>query len=402
MALADSYANLEEWRTDLREWISENAVPDLARAVELDPACERGFFQGVWTGESAELGVAFEEWYRRALDARLVCPQWSPELGGRGLNVNELMVLREEMERSGMPRPTRGIGEWLTAPALFKHGTPEQQQEFLPKIRSGEHRYCQGFSEPGAGSDLAGVQTRGVIEGDEIVITGQKVWTSLGSLANMIFVLCKTEDIDRHAGLSFVIVPLENNNVTMRPIHQMSGKSTFNEEFFDGSRAPVGNIIGGRGNGWAVAMTTLVSERGDSTTTQHMAFEQEFWELVARLRESGGIADPAIRAKLAWAYTQVQLTRYGAWRVSGNLVAGREPGPWTSLNKLFTSEYHKEFANVQIDAAGLPGLVRPDGPDYPTTPEQLLFLWSRAVTIFAGSSQIQRNIIGERLLGLPK
>jgi alkylation response protein AidB-like acyl-CoA dehydrogenase len=218
----------------------------------------------------------------------------------------------------------------------------------------------------------------------------------------MIFVLCRTEAAPRHAGLSFVLVPMIDNNITLRPILQMSGLSTFTEEFFDGSRAPLKNVIGGLGNGWRVAMTTLTSERGDSATTQHLAYEREFWEVATKAKEDGKLSDPEIRRQLVWAFTRVQLIRFGSWRVLGSTLAGEGPGQWPSLTKLFTSEFHQQFRNVIMDIEGTASLVRPDGPGYPTTPSQVLFLWSRAYTIFAGSSQIQRNIIGERLLGLPK
>ena len=398
----DLEAHVSEFRTEIRQWIEENAVRELIDLADKDPDTIRGVFQGVWTGKSGVLADAFREWDRRTVEARLVCAQWPPELGGRGLTSLELLVLREEIQRSGMPYPTRGIGEWLVAPAVIQHGTPEQKEHFLTRIRTGGDRYCQGFSEPGAGSDLANVQTRGRIEGDEIVITGQKIWTSLGDLSNMIFVLCRTEAAPRHAGLSFVLVPLADNNITMRPIHQMSGLSTFTEEFFDGARAPLANVIGGLGNGWQVAMTALTSERGDSATTQHLAYEKEFWDLVEQCRSREQLADPEVRRQLVRAFVGTQIIRFGAWRTLGLMRSGEGTGGWPALTQLFTSEFRQDFANIAVSLEGMSALVRPDGPGYATSPSQLAFLWSRAFTILAGTSQIQRNIIGERLLGLPK
>jgi alkylation response protein AidB-like acyl-CoA dehydrogenase len=398
----DLGAHVSEFRAEIRQWMDENAVPDLLNLEDKDPAAMRGIFQGVWTGTSQALADAYTEWDRRTIEGRIVCAQWPEDLGGRGLGSLELLVLREETERAGMPRATRGIGEWLVGPAVIHHGTPEQKRKFLAGIRTGGDRYCQGFSEPEAGSDLANVQTRGTIDGDQIVIDGHKIWTSLGDMANMIFVLCRTETAPRHAGLSFVLVPLADNNITLRPIHQMSGLSTFTEEFFDGARAPLDNVIGGLGNGWQVAMTTLTSERGDSATTQHLAYEKEFWDLVEQCRSRGALADPDVRRKLIWAYTQTEIIRFGSWRTLGLMMSGASTGTWPWLSKLFTSEFHQALANAAVDMEGTSALVRPDGPGYATSPSQLTFLWSRAYTIFAGASQIQRNIIGERLLGLPK
>jgi alkylation response protein AidB-like acyl-CoA dehydrogenase len=314
-----------------------------------------------------------------------------------------LAVLNEEFYRAGVPLVNRGMGESLVGPSIIVHGTPEQKAFFLPRIISGEDRYCQGFSEPNHGSDLAAVETRGVVEGDEVVITGQKVWTSGAARANRMFVLCRTDpDAEQHSGLSYVLIDFTGPGVEFRPIKQMSGAAEFCEDFLDGVRAPMFNVIGGLGNGWRVAMTTLGHERGGRATVAHLGFEREFWELVETARKRGKTSDPLVRQQLAWAYTHVELMRFSGLRTLAQVASGRPPGPEASVAKLFWSEYHKRLGEVAIGIEGSDGLLRPDGDGYPVTPWQSVFLSSRAGTIYSGTSQIQRNIIGERALGLPK
>jgi alkylation response protein AidB-like acyl-CoA dehydrogenase len=275
------------------------------------------------------------------------------------------------------------MGESLVGPSIIVHGSEAQKAYFLPRIISGEDRYCQGFSEPDHGSDLAGVETSGVVDGDEIVMTGQKVWTSGAHLANMIFVLCRSDpDVPKHRGLSYVLAPIRDNGVDIRPLRQPTGRSGFSQEYLDGCRAPLFNVIGGLGNGWRVAMTTLVDEA----------------------RKRGRSGDPHVRQDLAWAYTHVELMRYQGLRLLSALAAKREPGPEASVNKLFWSEYQQRLGEIAMGIIGADGML--GGSDagsqyrlgrWPTT-----FVSSRAVTIFSGTSQIQRNIIGERALGLPR
>src|SRR6202042_3740671 len=308
--------------------------------------------------------------------------------------------------RAGLPRVVRGMGEGLVGPSIIVHGTPEQRAHFLPRIISGTDVYCQGFSEPGHGSDLAGVQTRGVVDGDEIVITGQKVWTSGAGRATMMFLLCRTDPAaEKHAGLSYVLIPFTGPEVTYRPIRQMSGAAEFCEDFLDGVRAPLFNIIGGLNNGWKVAMTTLGHERGGRATVAHLGYEREFWDLVETARKRGKTTDPLIRQRLAWAYTQVELMGFSGLRTLAQVAAGRAPGPEASVAKLFWSEYHKRLGEIAVGIEGTDTLVRPEGGaagDYVTTQWQNVFLSSRAGTIYSGTSEIQRNITGERVLGLPK
>jgi alkylation response protein AidB-like acyl-CoA dehydrogenase len=393
--------DLDEFRAELRTWIEENHPPGLETAADW-----YGTHAGGARRERIRLATQdprYRQWEEALAQARLICPQWPEEVGGRGFTAPQLAILSEELHASGLPRVSRGMGEGLVGPSLIGHGTQEQKDYFLPRIISQEDVYCQGFSEPGHGSDLAAVETRGVIDGDEIVVTGQKVWTSGATSANMIFVLCRTApDQPRHKGISYVLMPLADNGFTIRPIRQMTSAGGFCETFIDGARAPVGNIIGGLNNGWRVAMTTLTNERGAGSTTQHLPFERQFWELADLARARGREQDPLVRQQLAWAYTQLQLMRCNGLATMDAVLAGKPPGRGALAGKLFRSEYNKRLGELAMDLVGPDAMLRPDGDDYPLTPWQELFLHSRAGTIFAGTSEIQHNIIGERGLGLPK
>ena len=298
------------------------------------------------------------------------------------------------------------MGESLVGPSIIVHGTEEQKAHFLPRIISGQDRYCQGFSEPDHGSDLGGVETRGTVDGDEIVITGQKVWTSGAHRANWIFILCRTDpDVPKHRGLSFVLAPMKDNGITIMPLRQATGGSGFSQEYIEGCRAPLFNVIGGLNNGWRVAMTTLGNERGGNATTQHLRYQREFWDLVETARKRGRAGDRLLRQDLAWAFTHVELMRYQGLRLLSTLAAKREPGPEASVNKLFWSEYHKRLGEIALSVLGADAMAASDGRaegGYHLDRWQSTFVGSRAGTIFSGTSQIQRNIIGERALGLPK
>ena len=391
-----------QFRAELRDWIAAEAPDALTGLFDWTMAQTGGSQRGAQRA-AAEAHPVYAEWTAKLAAKRLICAQWPQEYGGQGLDAVRLAVLNEEFYRAGVPLVNRGMGESLVGPSIIVHGTPEQKAFFLPRIISGEDRYCQGFSEPDHGSDLAAVETRGVVEGDEVVITGQKVWTSGAARANRMFVLCRTDpEAEQHAGLSYVLIDFTGPGVEFRPIKQMSGAAEFCEDFLDGVRAPMFNVIGGLGNGWRVAMTTLGHERGGRATVAHLGFEREFWELVETARKRGKTSDPLVRQQLAWAYTHVELMRLAGLRTLAQLASGRPPGPEASVAKLFWSEYHKRLGEVAMAIEGSDGLLRPDGDGYPVTPWQSVFLSSRAGTIYSGTSQIQRNIIGERALGLPK
>jgi len=394
---------LEAFRDEIAAFLDEHREGELQGLDEM-----RGGFMGTGDEGSNAQVEAWHRWESALAEANLICPQWPAEVGGRGLSGVQMAILNEEFAHAGLPRVIRGMGEALVGPSIIVHGNDEQKAYFLPRIIKGVDRYCQGFSEPDHGSDLGAVETRAAVDGDEIVVNGQKVWTSGAHLANMMFVLCRTDaEVPKHQGLSYVLVPMrradgESNGIDLRPLLQMSGASGFCQEFIEDARAPLFNVIGGLNNGWRVAMTTLGNERGGRATTQHLRYEREFWDLVGTARKLGRHDDPVVRQDLAWAYTQVEIMRYSGLRTLATLAAKKEPGPEASVNKLFWSEYHKRFGEIAINLAGADGMIRPDGDGYKTTEWQQTFLGSRAGTIFSGTSQIQRNIIGERALGLPK
>ena len=393
---------IEQFRAGLRDWIAAEAPTALAGLTDWRITVTVGGYRASGLAEALQ-HPAYAEWERKLASSRLICPQWPAEFGGQDMNAVRVAVLNEEFYRAGVPRVIRGMGEALVGPSVIVHGTPGQREHFLPRIISGEDIYCQGFSEPDHGSDLAAVQTRGEVAGDEIVITGQKVWTSGAARATMMFVLCRTDPAaEKHAGLSYVLIPFTGPQVRYRPIRQLSGAAEFYEDFLDGVRAPLFNVIGGLNNGWRVAMTTLGHERGGSATVQHLRFEREFWELVETARKHGRTADPLVRQQLAQAYTGVQLMRFNGLRTLARVAAGHPPGPEASVSKLFWSEYHKRLGEIAMGIIGADALLRPEGAGYPTSPWQGVYLSSRAGTIYSGTSEIQRTIIGERALGLPK
>jgi alkylation response protein AidB-like acyl-CoA dehydrogenase len=396
---------IAQFRSELREWIAANAPAELAEMADWNLAAGGGARRDPRTVAALQ-SPEYAEWDRKLSEAKLICPHWPAEYGGQDMDAVRLAVLNEEFYRAGVPRVNRGMGESLVGPSIIGHGTPEQKATFLPRIISGEDRYCQGFSEPNHGSDLAAVETKGEVDGDEIVITGQKVWTSGAMYANKMFILCRSDPtVPKHAGLSYVLIDFTDPAITFRPIKQISGAAEFCEDFFDGVRAPLFNVIGGLNNGWRVAMTTLTNERGGRATVQHLGFEREYWELVETARKHGKNTQPLVRQQLAWAYTQVQLMKFSGLRTMARLAAGLQPGPEASVAKLFWSEYHKKLGEIAAAIEGTDTLIRPEGGkdgDYVTTQWQNVFLSSRAGTIFSGTSEIQRNITGERVLGLPK
>jgi alkylation response protein AidB-like acyl-CoA dehydrogenase len=390
----------------MRAWIATHRVPAL-EALDT-PGGRRlaeGLFYGLWMGSPGPLADAYAEWSRLVQEAGLMCPQWPEEVGGRGWDGIRCAIYAEECAAQRMPRVTRGLGEQMVGPAIVAHGSAAQRAYFLPRILAGEDYYAQGFSEPDAGSDLAAIRTTGKLEGDEIVIDGQKIWTSVGWTANKMFLLCRTDPTaGKHRGITYVILDVQSNKgrISLRPTRQMDGRAEFSEEFFDGARAPLFNVIGGLGNGWKVAMTTLGSERGAHATTQHIRYAKMFSDLVAEARLRNKIDDPKVRDDLAWAFTQVELMRYSGMRMLADLAADAKVGPESSMYKLFSSEFGQRLSEMAIEMLGAAALERPAGEQYEVSDWQAQFLVQRASTIMAGSSQIQRNILGERVLGLPK
>jgi alkylation response protein AidB-like acyl-CoA dehydrogenase len=386
----------QKFRDELRQWLEANR-PEALIGVD----AERAAYGNV-------PGIA--EWTDKLAEAGYMCVGWPKEFGGRGLTGIETAVMNEEFARAGVPRVSRGMGEWLVGPSIIVWGTDEQKAHFLPRIIDGTDRYCQGFSEPDAGSDLAGLKTRGVVDGDEVVITGQKVWTSGAQVANMMFCLCRTDpDAPKHKGISYVLTPMfreggESNGFDLRPIKQMTGGAHFTETFITEARAPLFNVIGGLHNGWRVTMTTLGNERGGNATTQHVQYTKQFWDAVELTRKYARDKDALVRQQLAWAFSHVEIMRFQGLRLLSEVVAKKEPGPASSINKMFWSEYSQRFADVMMNVRGADALVMPEQESEEYTPDKWTanFLSTRSVTIWGGTAQVQRNIVGERVLGLPK
>lgn len=387
----------QAFRTELREWLEANKPKELI-GVSADQLARGGTVKGA------------SEWAKKLTEAGYMCVSWPKEYGGRGLTGVEVAVLNEEFARAQVPRITRGMGEWLVGPSIIVWGTDEQKKRFLPRIIDGTDRYCQGFSEPDAGSDLASLKTRGVIDGEEVVINGQKVWTSGATEANMMFCLCRTDqDAPKHQGISYVLLPMftpdgASNGIELRPIKQPHGGSHFTETFMTDSRAPIANIIGGMNNGWRVTMTTLGNERGGHATTQHVEYTKQFWEGVELLKAKGVTNDPNIRQNLAWAYSHVEIMRFQGLKLLSEVMARKEPGPAASINKMFWSEYAQKFTAFMMNARGADSLLIEDDSNgnYVADRWTSSFFQHRSSTIWGGTAQVQRNIVGERVLGLPK
>lgn len=388
---------LEDFRAEVRRWIAENAPAGLTDLADWRAHATAGSNRRLVVDPRHPVVRAWEE---RLLADRWICPQWPEEHGGRGLDQVRLAVLDEEFYAAGVPRITRGSGETLLGPVVIEHGTPEQQQRFLPGIIAGTDVYCQGFSEPDAGSDLAAMQTVGVIDDDVVRVTGQKVWTSDAADATMIFLLCRTgEREQRHRNLSFVVMSMDDPGIEVRPIVQITGAGDFAEVFFNGAQAPVANIVGDVDNGWYVAMSTLTHERMEGRATQQYAFARYHRELVDEARASGRSSLPGLRHRIVDSYIRLQLMRMSNVRTIELLNDGRPLGPEVSLSKLRWSEYYRDFGELAMEVRGLPGLAAPAEGDRDWHD---IFLSSRACTIYSGTSEIQRHIIATKELGLPR
>ena len=291
---------------------------------------------------------------------------------------------------------------WRARP--FVHfGNEEQQKKFLPPIRLGEAIWAQGYSEPNAGSDLANVQSKAELVGDEWIITGQKTWTSHAHVADWCFVLCRTDPnaAKKHRGISYILVPMDQPGIEVRPIRQMTGTSEFNEVFFDGAKAHKDDVVGGVNNGWRVAMGTLAFERGASTLGQQMAFQSELDSIVAIAKQNGAASDPALRQRIAKAHMGLQIMRWTALRVLTDSLEGGELPRAAMINKLYWANWHRDLGELAMDVLGIDADVAEPG-NYELTALQRMYLFSRSDTIYAGSNQIQRNIISERALGMPR
>lgn len=342
---------------------------------------------------------------RRAFERKLgaagyACLGWPKEYGGRGASLTQEILFFEEYARARAPGRLGHIGAGLLGPTIIAFGTDAQKRRFLPPIVKCDELWCQGYSEPNAGSDLASVRTRAERVGDEWVITGQKVWTSLAHCSDWCFVLCRTSsDAPKHRGLSYLLVPMKQPGVEVRPIAQMTGTSEFNEVFFDGARTAVDNVVGPIDGGWKIALATLAFERGASTLGQQLSFRNELESIVAIARENGKAHDPLIRQRIADAWIGLEIMRLNALRTL-SLMQGGTLGREAMISKLYWANWHQSLGKLAMDILGDDA---EDGEAWPysLTLLQRLFLFTRSDTIYAGSNEIQKNIIAERALGLP-
>ncbi|MBM3729492.1 MAG: acyl-CoA dehydrogenase [Actinobacteria bacterium] len=400
-------ADAEEFREEVRAWLRAN-LPN-------------GWFDPEFELSADDRRKFNESWPAKLYDGGWICATWPREYGGKGLSVMQGVVLSEEFAAAKAPMRADFFGDTLVGPTILQWGTEEQKKEFLPKILRGETRWCQGFSEPNSGSDLASLKTTAVLDGDEWVINGQKVWTTGGHHADYCFLLTRTDPtVPKHKGISYLLVPMRQAGVEVRGIVQPDGTAEFCEVFFTDARCPKDNVVGGVNNGWQVANSTLAFERGMSTTTGYRRFEEEYKMMRTRALANGAIEDPLIRQRLVRYYTKIQILRINGFRsLTATLNKSKDPGVAAlgASNKMFWSEMHREAMELALDIFGTDSVLVDVGADlaswpgtarekrragYPVSPMMSAFFFSRSETIWGGTSQIQRNIVAERVLGLPK
>ena len=392
MKLSFSAAD-EQFREEIAAWLRDNLC---------------GEFEEIrFRGGPGDEHMYVEE--RKAWEARMhrggwTCIGWPREYGGRAASIEQQVIFNEEYARAGGPGRMGHIGETLTGPTLIAFGSQEQKQRYLPGILRGEELWCQGYSEPNAGSDLANVKTRARFDEDsqQWQISGQKVWTSLAHESQYCFVLARTDpDSVGHKGLGFFLVAMDQPGVDVRPIEQLTGTSEFNEVFFDEAVCSAEDIVGLPGEGWKVAMGLLGFERGVSTLGQQMLFQNEFDEIIRVARENGAAQDPSIRQRIADAHVGLRIMRFNSMRM---LSGGGDDGSLQKeamIYKLYWATWHRNLGKLAMDILGAESEILDGGP-YELNRLQSMYLFTRSDTIYGGTNQIQRNIIAERALGMPR
>ncbi|HWD95535.1 MAG TPA: acyl-CoA dehydrogenase family protein [Acidimicrobiales bacterium] len=397
-------AEAESFRKEIRTWLEEN-LPD-------------GWFESGFSMSREERQRFNETWTQKLFDGGWICAGWPVEYGGKGLSLMDQVVLNEEFAKANAPMRADFFGDTLVGPTILQWGTDEQKKEFIPGILNGTIAWCQGFSEPNSGSDLASLKTSAVLDGDEWVINGQKVWTTQAQHADYVFLLTRTDpDAPQHAGISYLLVPMHQEGVDVRPITQVDGSAEFNEVFFTNVRCPKDNVVGGVNNGWKVAMTTLGFERGSSSTTGYRRFLKEWEYIVAQSKRVHKSEDDVVRDDLVRAWSKIKIMEINGYRtLTDALNATHHAALLGACNKMFWSEAHRASTELAIDILGMEGqiltgvgpvespsgAVRRGRADYPVSEMQASFFFARSETIWGGTAEIQRNIIGERALGLPK
>ena len=341
------------------------------------------------------------EWEQQLGEHRWGCIGWPTQWGGRDASLAQQVIFAEEYARAGVPGRINHIGVELAGPTILTFGTDEQKRRFLPDIAAGKTIFCQGFSEPNAGSDLGSVRTKGRLEGGEWIVDGQKIWTSLAHISDWIFVVTRTQEGSQGPkGLTFLMMPLDQPGIEVRPIRQINGDAEFNETFFTEARCPADSLIGAPGDGWKIAMGLLAFERGVSTLGQQMGFRNELDEIIAEAKVTGKDRDPVIRQRIASAEIGLRLMRYGALRMLSNSDHSSIDGAALTY-KIQWASWRRRLGELAMDVLGQAGEVAADDAyEWDVLPN--LFLFSRADTIYGGTNQIQRNLIAERGLGLPR
>jgi alkylation response protein AidB-like acyl-CoA dehydrogenase len=383
----------EQFREEIADWLAENL---------------RGEFEAIrFRGGPGDEHMFPEErkaWERRLAQGGWTCIGWPESHGGRGASVEQQVIFHEEYARAGGPGRMGHIGEGLTGPTLIAFGSDSQRERYLPGILDGTEYWCQGYSEPNAGSDLANVRTRARFDeaSGRWLINGQKVWTSNATESEFCFVIARTDpESVGHRGLGFFLVAMDQPGVEIRPIIQMTGTSEFNEVFFDDAACGVGDIVGAPGDGWKVAMGLLGFERGVSTLGQQMLFQNELDEIIRVARRNGAAADPVLRQRIAEAHIGLRIMRYNSMRV---LSGGGDDGSLSReamIYKLYWSSWHRNLGKLAMDVLGPESEILEDAP-YELGRLQSMYLFTRADTIYGGTNQIQRNLIAERALGMPR
>jgi alkylation response protein AidB-like acyl-CoA dehydrogenase len=385
------------FRREVREWLADNVPAELRG---------RGF--AATRADRAQV-ERLREWQRTLHKAGYVGIDWPVELGGRGASLVEQIILYEEMSRAQAPQPINRGGLSMLGPTLMKHGTAAQQAQHLSRILTAEEIWCQGFSEPNAGSDLANLQTRAVLDGDHYVINGQKVWTSMAHVSDWGFFLVRTDPAaPKHKGISFILVDMASPGITIRPLRQITGEAEFNEVFLDNVRVPAANVVGKVNEGWNVALTTLMYERDLLTMIRHISLRTALERLIAlarRTQKDGrpAAADRVLRQKIAQLAIAERCLQVNGYRSLTRILQGGAPGPEGSTSKLFWSQVDQDLAEVATEVIGpysqiaAPSRWAPDEGQW-----EFYCLLARGSGIRAGTSEILRNILGERVLGLSK
>jgi alkylation response protein AidB-like acyl-CoA dehydrogenase len=381
----------EAFRDELRAWLQDNLTVEFRN------------LRGVVGGREAVEGR--RRWQRRLHEAGYIGVSWPKEYGGRGASLLEEMIVNAEMAAARAPEIINVIGIYMAGPTIIAHGTREQKTRYLAPLLSADEIWCQGFSEPNSGSDLASLRTRAELDGDHFVVNGQKVWTTVGHVAKWCILLTRTEsDADsRHGGLTYLIVDMESPGVEVRPLRQLTGDAEFNEIYFTDVRVPRENLLGKIGGGWRVAMTTLMHERASLGVGLQIRTRISLDELFTLVRTSDQRQDPLQRQKLAQLYIEVEAMRLNGYRGMTRMLRGEEPGPEGSINKLMWSEVNQRLTETAMEVLGPRGLLAGDDESGTDAGRwSYSFLRARANSIEGGTSEVLRNILAERVLGLPK